>query len=184
MIQLRMMQQVPHTAHHAGLGIVSSKHHAADPGQDDGARTLGARLERYAQRSRLESVGLQGFHRRANRDNLGVLREITTHHGFVVGHHQDLSPHDDSGAHRYLVECGSAARGVEGRGHPALIVVRQGSPVRRRHSKVPQQSPELARTQARRSPRHDSPVWYRPHRTPPPRATWPAGFARAAGSPA
>ena len=48
MIQLRMMQQVSHTAHHAGLGIVGSKHHAADPGQDYGAGALGTRLECYA----------------------------------------------------------------------------------------------------------------------------------------
>jgi hypothetical protein len=48
MIQLRMLQQIPHAAHHACLGIVSSKHNAADPGQDNGAGTLGTRLERYA----------------------------------------------------------------------------------------------------------------------------------------
>ena len=48
MIQLWMMQQVSHTARHAGLGVIGSKHHAAYPGQDDGAGTLGARLERYA----------------------------------------------------------------------------------------------------------------------------------------
>jgi hypothetical protein len=112
-IQTRMAKEISYRAGHASLVVPGTEHHAANPGENQSARTHRARLQSHIESTVIESPAVKLRGRLAYRQHFCMSGRILISNCPIRGCGNDSRVANDDGAYRHLVSASRVARQIE-----------------------------------------------------------------------